>query len=250
VTITIDGPVTVTIEGPGGPYVVTETDTLDLPPGDYTWTAEVPDTHELEVDSGEFTVQACPAIEASVNVTVGACPPTSSTTRPVTVAINPDGAASVDVDGPDGYHTTVTGTGATLDLAKGDYTWTATANPTFEIIGDASGTFSVGSCVIQVLPKTVLPKTGTGLPGVGTIGFAFLLLGVGLVAASRRAPRPAPAVGVWAIAARLSGRTTWTPPERRLLPGSFGYRDRHREPRLWVLRRRGDRAGRAGPGDG
>ncbi len=222
VTVTIDGPVTVTIEGPGGPYVVTETDTLDLALGDYTWTAEVPDTHELEVDSGEFTVQACPAIEASVNVTVGACPPTSSTTKPVTVVINPDGAASVDVDGPDGYHTTVTGTGATLDLAKGDYTWTATANPTYEIIGVSAGAFSVGSCVVQVLPKEVLPKTGSdGLTGVGTAGFAFLILGFGLVAASRRAPRLSP-VGLSAMAWRLSGRSAWMPPERRLVRGYFG----------------------------
>ena len=212
VTVTIDPPgsATVTIEGPGGPYEVTgDGDVLDLPAGDYTWTAEAAPTYELEVDSGEFTVQACPAVEASVVVTVGACPPTSSATKPVTVTINPDGAADVTITGPNGYNTVVTGTGATLDLSPGTYNWSAVANPTFEIIGASEGSFVVGSCVIQVLPKEELPKTGADLPGLGAFGLLFLLLGVGMVAVSRR---PAPALGSSrsAMSVRLRGRMDWS----------------------------------------
>ena len=210
VTVTIDpaGSATVTIEGPGGPYVVTgDGDTLDLPAGDYTWTAEAAPTYELESDSGEFTVQPCPAILASVIVTVGACPATSSDTKPVSVTINPDGAADVTITGQNGFNAVVTGAGATLDLAPGTYTWTAVANPTFELLGASEGTFEVGSCVIQVLPKTILPKTGTELPGLGAFGLAFVLLGVGMVAFSRRRTPVAVSGRRAAIIDRLSGRS-------------------------------------------
>ena len=250
VIVTIDGPVTLTIEGPGGPYVVTETDTLDLAPGDYTWSADVPDTHALEVDSGEFTVGACPAIEASVTITVGACPAASSTTKSTSVAINPDGGASVEISGPNGYQTTVTGSGTTLDLAQGTYTWSATANPTYQIIGASSGSFVVGSCVVQVLPKTILPKTGTELPGVGMAGFAFVLLGFAMVTASRRAPRAARAAGVSAMVTHLSGRRVWTTPEPRFVLRSLDLIGRRRGPRTWAARRRETGSGRAGPSGG
>ena len=210
VTVTIDPPgsATVTIEGPGGPYEVTgDGDVLDLPAGDYTWTAEAAPTYELEADSGEFTVQPCPAILASVVVTVDACPPTSSATRPVTITINPAGAAVVTVTGPNGF-STVVDDGATLQLAPGTYTWDAVANPTFELIGASEGTFAVGSCVVQVLPKKDLPKTGADLPGLGAFGLGTLLLGVGMVLVSRR---PAPVLGSSrsAVATRLSGRGDW-----------------------------------------
>lgn len=208
VTIDPDSSATVTILGEGGPYVVTGSgDVLDLEPGHYTWTAVAAPTFELEVTSGEFDVQDCPAILASVIVTVGPCPATSSDTKPVTVTINPDAAANVTITGPGGYNAVVTGTGATLDLAPGTYTWSAVANPTFELIGAAEGTFAVGSCVIEVLPKTILPKTGTELPGLGAFGLAFVLLGVGMVAFSRRQTPVAVSGRRTAIVDRLSGRS-------------------------------------------
>ncbi len=211
VTITIDpdSSATVTIEGPGGPYVVTgDGDILDLPPGDYTWTAEAAPTYELEVDSGEFTVQPCPAILASVTVVVEACPPTSSLTRPVTITINPAGAAVVTVTGPTGF-STVVDDGATLDLEAGDYSWTAVANPTYEIIGPSEGTFSVGSCVIEVLPKEI-PKTGTDLPGLAAVALGFLLLGVGMVTVSNRRRMPATGSLHATLVARFGGRHDWS----------------------------------------
>lgn len=261
VTITPGGSASVTITGPGGfNQVVTSTTTLDLAPGDYAWSATPDDEHHLtSAANGTFSVPVCPAVLSSVTVTVGACPATSSTTKPVAVSINPDGAASVDIDGPNGYHTTVTGTGATLDLAKGDYTWTATENEGFSIIGASAGTFTVGSCVVQVLPKTILPKTGSSAPsGLGAIGFGFLLLGVAMVAASRRAPRAAVSAGISTMASRLSGRLsgrmTWTESESRINTGpvirSPEVRDPFGDPRRRVAGRRGFRIGRTSLGEG
>ena len=237
VTVTIDpaGSATVTIEAEDGTtYEVTgDGDVLDLPAGDYTWTAEAAPTYELDSTSGGFSVQECPAILASVNVTVGACPPTSSTTKPVTVTINPDGAAEVTLSGPNGFVQILTGTGATLDLAPGTYTWTAVANPTFELIGPTQGSIEVGSCVIEVLPKKELPKTGADLPGLGAFGFGMLLLGVAMVAVSRR---PAPANGSvgsthTTIVDRLSGRIDWA---SFFAPGWLEHTDvRERRGRSW-----------------
>ena len=187
VTIIPEGSATVTITGPGGPYEVTGSGAvLDLPPGDYSWTATPDDQHALDVDSGQFTVQACPAIEASVLVTVDACPPTSSATRPVDIAIGPEGGADVTIIGPNGFNQVITGAGATLDLPPGDYTWSTVANETFQIIGASEGSFTVGSCIVQVKPRVFLPSTGTELPGLGSVGVAFVLLGAGMVVLSRR----------------------------------------------------------------
>jgi len=244
VTVTIDpaGSATVTIEGAGGPYVVTgEGEVLDLPAGDYTWTAEAAPTYELDATSGEFAVQECPAILASVNVTVGACPPTSSATKPATVTINPDGAAEVTLTGPNGFNQVISGTGATLDLAPGTYTWTAVANPTFELIGPAEGAIQVGSCVIEVLPKKVLPKTGTELPGLGALGIGLVLLGVGMVAVSRRPAPAASSIGSTGstIVDRLSGRNDWA---SFFAPGWVEHIDvRARRGRSWM---RGSSEGR------
>jgi hypothetical protein len=214
VTITIDpaDSATVTIEGPGGPYEVTgDGAELNLPAGDYTWTATPDDEHALEVDSGQFTVQACPAIEASVIVTVGPCPPTSSATRPVEVVIGPESGADVTITGPNGFNQVVTGTGATLDLAAGDYTWSAVANETFQIIGPSEGSFTVGSCIVQVKPRTILPSTGTGVSGLVPVGIVFLLLGMGMVTLSnRRTPVLAGIANRALVLERLRGRTSWT----------------------------------------
>jgi hypothetical protein len=209
VTVRIDpeGSAEVTITGPGGPFTVTgEGDTLDLAPGTYTWSAEAEEGFALEVARGSFTVEPCPAVGASVTLTVGACPPTSSETRPVTVGIVPTGGATVTVTGPGGFSRVVSGDGATLDLAAGSYAWQATASPTFALVGPASGTFEVGSCLVQVLPEQFLPKTGANLPGLAAAGTVFLLLGFGLRALAER-PAPAPAGMPGGVAARLRGRT-------------------------------------------
>jgi hypothetical protein len=261
VAITPSGAASVTVDGPNG-FTHTFTGSggsIDLAPGHYTWTATAGSGFVLGgKTSGSFDVADCSLVAASVNVTVGSCPATSSATKPVAVAINPDGGATVEISGPNGYHTTVTGSGATLNLAAGDYTWSAKERSGFSLIGAKSGSFSVGSCVVQVLPKTFLPKplpkTGTPLPGVAAVGFAFLLLGVGMVSASRRTPGAAAATGRTSLVARLSGRTMWTAPEQRLVLDSFTLRDLLTSARTRcegaIARRRDGHTGRAGPGDG
>ena len=254
VTVTIDptGSSTVVITGPGGPYNVTGSgDTLNLAPGDYSWVATPDAEHSLEVESGEFTVESCPAIPVTVTVDVGPCPATSSATEPVKITIDPESGASVAITGPNAYNAIVTGSGDTLDLAKGTYNWTATpTDSTFAISGASSGSFVVASCVIEVLPKTFLPTTGTNLPGVGTAGAAFVLVGIAMVSFSRMQRRPAAAVGVSTLATRLAGRSVLSAPTSRLvLPSTDLHATRHSPLSGWV-RRRGDRTGRAGPGDG
>lgn len=215
VTVTIDPPgsAVVTIDGPDNAQYVVDGDgaELDLPPGDYHAEAVAEEGFVLDDGSFDFTVQACPEVLASVTVQVGACPPTSSATKPATVTINPDGAAEVTITGPNGFNQVVSGTGATLDLAPGDYAWSATATDGFELIGAANGALAVGSCVIEVLPKTELPKTGANLPGLAGIGFTFLFLGFGMVALSRRPSLElAGIVSHSAVLHRLSGRGDWS----------------------------------------
>jgi hypothetical protein len=250
VTIAPPGSATVTITGPGGPYEVTGSGTtLNLAPGSYHWSAVPDDEHSLSVSSDDFTVTSCPAIAASAVVAVGACPSTSSATRPVSVTISPDGGADVTITGPNAFNEVVTGTGRTLNLSPGDYAWSAAANETFELLGATEGTFKVASCIVQVLPKRFLPSTGASVPGLGGAGAAFVLIGIVLVTISYRERRPAVASGVSAVASRLQGRSVWAAPAPRLvLP--FIDRVTRRAPVLGWVRRRGDRTGRAGPGDG
>lgn len=193
VTITIDpeSSATVTIEGPGGPYVVTESGVIDLPSGSYTWTAEAAPTYELDVDAGEFTVPDCPEVLASVIVTVTPCPEGADSTG-TEVTIDPAGAASVTITGDKGFQQVVTGSGATLDLVPDAYSWTATANPTYELIGATSGTFAI-ACV--------LAQTGGDVTDLGLYGLAAVLLGVGMIRFSNRRHV--------ALATRLSGRSDW-----------------------------------------
>ena len=215
VTITIDPPgsAVVTIDGPGGPYVVDgDGAVLDLPPGDYHADADPVDGFFMEDDSLDFTVETCPEVPevlASVTVALGACPVTSSTTVPATVTINPAGAAQVAITGPNGFNEIVSGSGATLALPEGTYAWTATAAAGFELIGASEGVVEAGSCVVQVLPNKELPQTGASVPGLAATGFTLLLLGWAMVAASRR---PSLAIAIpsrSALLERLRGRAEW-----------------------------------------
>jgi len=216
VTIDPSGSATVTIDGPGGPYVVDGSGgSLDLPPGDYTWSATPDDEHSLAVDSGEFTVQSCPATPAAVNVAVGACPSNTSATKPVDVTIDPDGGANVTVTGAAGFLQVVTGSGSTLNLTPGTYAWSAVANPTFALTGASDGTFTVAGCIVQVLPRVILPSTGTssGVTGAGVVGILFVIAGFAMVAVSRR-PSPAlAAIGTRTVLLEgLRGRGTAASP--------------------------------------
>lgn len=60
VSVSISGGVTVTINGPGGPYVLTSSDSLNLGPGSYSWSASTEEGYEIEgPSSGEFETISC-----------------------------------------------------------------------------------------------------------------------------------------------------------------------------------------------
>lgn len=53
--------VTLDIQGPGGPYVITSNTTMELEPGDYTYTATPDVDYQLIGDpEGEFSIDSCP----------------------------------------------------------------------------------------------------------------------------------------------------------------------------------------------
>jgi hypothetical protein len=64
---------------------------------------------------------------------------------------------------------------------------------------------------VEVLPRTFLPETGAGLPGLGAVGLMFVMLGTAMIALSRR---PAYALFPFGtrgeLARRLSRRRVWT----------------------------------------
>jgi plastocyanin len=256
VTVTIDpaSGASVTVTGPDG-FSQTFTGSggsVDLAPGTYDWTATAAAGHAITgASSGSFTVVDCALTPATVSVTVGSCPATSSETKPVVVVIDPASGASVTVTGSDGFNEVVGGVGETLQLAQGSYSWTAAANEGFAIVGATEGNFAVGSCIVEVLPETFLPKTGADLPGVGTAGVAFVLVGIAMVSVSRGGRRSAVAVAsVSAFANHLRGRSVWSATTPRLVLPSTDLDRSRRSPLSGWVRRRGDRTGRAGPGDG
>ena len=166
----------------------------------------------------------------------------------MTVTINPDGAADVTITGPNGYNAVRDGIGRDARPRTGNVHMDGLAtDSTFAISGDAAGTFVVADCVIpEVLPRTILPATGTELPGWESrrrgVRSPWYRDGVDLshAAASRRS-----AAGVWALANRLHGRSVWTAPVPRLVLSSTDLDRTRRSPLSGWVRRRGDRTGRS-----
>lgn len=148
VAVDPSGGATVTIEGPGGPYVVTDVADLVLAPGDYTWSAVPADGYELLSDSeGDFTIHPC---EVDVLVSHGSCSADGAQMGFVSVEIDPSSAAKVTVDGPGGPYE-FTGEGGTQSLQPGNYFWRADAAPNFTITGDTGGEFTVEPCEASVV---------------------------------------------------------------------------------------------------
>ena len=124
-----------------------------------------------------------------VTVSVGDCPGPGSPTRPVTVGISPSGSATVTITGPGGPYV-VTGTGSSLDLAPGDYSWTAVAEPGFALSGPTSGSFSVGTC--PKLPASVSVSVGAcPRPGSPTRPVGVTISPAGSVTVTISGPAPA-----------------------------------------------------------
>ena len=147
VRFTIDpaGSSIITVDGPDGQVVVTQSGSLMFGPGDYTWSAIANDGFVLEgAASGSFSTKDCTVRHASVAVELGVCGGDDYLTD-LFVEIGPDGGAIVTVEGPGGPYT-VDGAGATLELASGQYTWSASAADGYVLVGETSGEFTVEGC--------------------------------------------------------------------------------------------------------
>jgi hypothetical protein len=100
------------------------------------------------------------SIPASASVSMGECTWNGeSSLTPVTVVIAPDSGATLTIDGPGGPYV-FTGTGGSIDLSPGDYSWSATAASGYQLTGDTSGKFSIGSCAPPTT-TTTRPTTTT-----------------------------------------------------------------------------------------
>jgi len=180
--ITPPGSVVVTVNGPGGPYQAdTDGQVLNLAPGDYTAIGTPTVGFSVATPTRTFSVQACPDTSGpgSVTVTVEACPATSSEGRPVRVVIFPPNAAQVTISGPGGFQQAVSGAGSLGALKPGTYTYVATFQSFIVPTGPTQGSFTVGSCLR-------LPATGADVTGLAGVGLAGLVLGLCIVALTRR----------------------------------------------------------------
>jgi len=164
------GGATVTIEGPGGPYVISDAADLELAPGYYTWSAAAADGYELVSESeGDFTIHPC---EVDVLVSHGSCSGDGAEMGFVSVEIDPSAAAKVVVDGPGGPYE-FSGDGGSQSLEPGDYSWTAEAVANFAITGDAAGHFTVEPCQASVVVSHGDCAVGDGVePGYVEVGIS------------------------------------------------------------------------------
>lgn len=186
VTITGDGSATVVLKDASDAEVATfsESGSTNLAPGTYTYTVTADEDSTLSEGSdtgGQLEVLDCtPEIAplGSVAVTTGACTFTGGQSlTPVTIEIAPSGAATVVVTG-DGVSETFTGSGGSVELPAGDYSWSATASEDFSLTGDTSGSFTNEECS-TVLPRR-LARTGSfdDLGAIAGSGAGLLALGL------------------------------------------------------------------------
>jgi hypothetical protein len=126
--------------------------TTNLAPGTYTWVAVPGDGFEFpegEQTSGEFTIAPCPS---TVSVTPGACQVGNGGLGSVLAVIDPDSGATITVrDSELSVVATFSGSGGSMSLPPGSYTWTADALDGFSVTGETSGAFTIVPCGASVL---------------------------------------------------------------------------------------------------
>jgi hypothetical protein len=139
VTYTLDGAsLTITKDGTStvyGPFTVSGT--INLPPGNYSYSWTPQPDHSGTGGSGTLVVGACTPPNATASVSTGTCSWTQAagSLTPVTITLS---NASLTING-----VTYT-TSQTINLPPGSYPYTWTALPGY--IGSGSGTVVVGDC--------------------------------------------------------------------------------------------------------
>ncbi len=152
VTVTISGEATVTITGPGGPYVFTSSGSVNLGPGDYDWSAVAGEGYVLdEPSSGAFTTVGCkPEVKyAHAEVTVDPGCVKEGETKTVTITV---GHAILTINLTD-YSVS-----QTIELPAGSYTWSAVADEGYILDGPSSGTLTIELCTTPPPPPPPPPS--------------------------------------------------------------------------------------------
>jgi len=147
VSFTVDPGATLTIML--GDVVIgtfTESGSIDVGPGNYTWTATAADGYEIDGSaSGGFTAISCeiPPEIVIVDVTVGTCRYTDGESlTDVTAGIDPSGAATIVIDGS----INLTIDGQSVMLTPGDHSWTAVAAEGYVLEGTSGADFTTEAC--------------------------------------------------------------------------------------------------------
>ncbi|MBK5266441.1 MAG: hypothetical protein JJE47_03320 [Acidimicrobiia bacterium] len=147
VSFTVDPGATLTIML--GDVVIgtyTASGSIEVGPGDYTWTATAANGYEINGSaSGNFTAISCeiPPQIVTVDVTVGTCGYIDGESRTDVIAsIDPSGAATIVIDGT----MNLTIDGQTLALAPGDHSWTAVAAEGYVLEGTSGADFTTEAC--------------------------------------------------------------------------------------------------------
>lgn len=147
VSFTVDPGATLTIML--GDVVIgtyTASGTIEVGPGDYTWTATAATGYEISGSaSGNFTAISCeiPPEIVTVDVTVGTCSYIDGESLTgVTASIDPSGAATIVIDGT----MDLTIDGQTLTVTPGDHSWTAVAAEGYVLEGTSGADFTTEAC--------------------------------------------------------------------------------------------------------
>ena len=169
VEVTIDptSGATVVVSGPGDPYVFSGSGgSQELAPGVYTWDATASPGFALTGDdSGAFDIDPC---DVSVLVTNGDCQLVDGPLGSVTVFIDADSGATVNVyDAEMNIAASFDGVGGTSNLAPGTYTWVAEPGDGFQFPEgeQTSGEFTIAPC-----PSTVSVTNGACAFSDGPLG--------------------------------------------------------------------------------
>lgn len=145
VTFTLTGGVTVLLNGPDGLQAITESTTLILPPGSYSWSAVADEGYRIVGPAeGSFQLASCEPGDASVLVDLGECRFENDTSRTL-VSFTLTGGITVTLTGPDGFTAEFSESGE-FNLLPGHYGWVAVAAGGYEIEGPSEGEFDVVTC--------------------------------------------------------------------------------------------------------
>ena len=158
VFVVLNGDVSANFTGPNNYNVtLTVSDVLShLPPGNYAWTATAgAGSQIIGQSSGVFTLSDCTPKDASVNVDLSGVCEYSNGVSTTKVPVNITGKLTWTLLGPGNLQIDLTQSDV-LVLSPGAYTWTAVADPGYQIVGPNAGGFNIGTCD----PKDPPPEGG------------------------------------------------------------------------------------------